>query len=117
MKPKVKEKWLEALRSGEYKQTKKHLRDENGFCCLGVLCDIHAKETGGEWLGGDDAYTYQDWGGILPPSVMEWAGLDGADADLPETVRVGYETCGTLSSVNDAGASFERIATIIEKQL
>ena len=32
--------WIAALRSGDYTQTGSHLRDETGFCCLGVLCDI-----------------------------------------------------------------------------
>lgn len=31
-------KWIVALRSGKYKQTKYKLQDENGFCCLGVAC-------------------------------------------------------------------------------
>jgi hypothetical protein len=30
-------KWLKALRSGHYKQATRHLADECGFCCLGVL--------------------------------------------------------------------------------
>ena len=39
-------KWLEALRSGDYKQGQIYLRNkENEFCCLGVLCDI----LGAEW--------------------------------------------------------------------
>jgi hypothetical protein len=29
--------WLNALRSGEYKQGKGYLFDGTGFCCLGVL--------------------------------------------------------------------------------
>lgn len=34
-------KWLEALRSGKYNQTVNGcLRDEDGFCCLGVVCDV-----------------------------------------------------------------------------
>lgn len=33
-------KWLNALWSGEYKQTNMALQDEFGFCCLGVACDI-----------------------------------------------------------------------------
>ena len=43
-------RWVEALRSGEYGQTTHRLRDGepgalgNGFCCLGVLCDLYAKE-------------------------------------------------------------------------
>lgn len=40
---KLKHKWLKALRSGEYKQGKGHLKDDfygATFCCLGVLCEV-----------------------------------------------------------------------------
>ena len=37
--------WVPALRSGNYKQTRERLRDENGYCCLGVVCDI----AGSKW--------------------------------------------------------------------
>lgn len=41
MNPELKEKWLIALRSGDYSQCKLVLGDENGsYCCLGVLCKI-----------------------------------------------------------------------------
>lgn len=41
MNPVLKEKWVAALRSGQYKQGKKCLRTyKNTFCCLGVLVDI-----------------------------------------------------------------------------
>jgi len=43
MNPRIKQRWLDALRSGEYKQTMENLQDMNGFCCLGVLCDLHAQ--------------------------------------------------------------------------
>lgn len=35
----ITEKWLEALESGEYNQTKKMLYNsyDNGYCCLGLL--------------------------------------------------------------------------------
>ena len=50
MKQEIKEKWVSALRSGEYKQGKEGLRIYNEFCCLGVLCDLYIKETGvGFW--------------------------------------------------------------------
>ena len=34
------EAWIAALRSGQYKQCRNRLKDGDGFCCLGVLCDI-----------------------------------------------------------------------------
>ena len=43
MNPEIKAKWVAALRSGEYKQAKGQLRIGNSFCCLGVLCNLHAQ--------------------------------------------------------------------------
>jgi hypothetical protein len=45
MKPEIKKMWLEALRSGQYKQGGGALRPHGGneFCCLGVLCNLHAQ--------------------------------------------------------------------------
>jgi len=40
MKVEDAEKWVEALRSGKYKQCQRRLRKEGGFCCLGVLDEI-----------------------------------------------------------------------------
>lgn len=44
MNKELKQKWVAALRSGEYKQGKgKLLYHENGetsYCCLGVLCEV-----------------------------------------------------------------------------
>lgn len=41
LKPEIKQKWIKALRSGEYQQTKGRLKRDDGFCCLGVLCDVY----------------------------------------------------------------------------
>jgi hypothetical protein len=36
----LKDKWIEALESGEYTQTIRKLKKENKHCCLGVLCEL-----------------------------------------------------------------------------
>ena len=46
MNQEIKQKWVEALRSGKYKQTTYVLRREDSYCCLGVLCDIAGR---GKW--------------------------------------------------------------------
>jgi len=33
-------KWMKALRSGEYSQTVGQLQDSKGYCCLGVACRV-----------------------------------------------------------------------------
>ena len=43
-------KWVSALRSGKYKQTKGALKDEHGFCCLGVLHEVMGVKAIGEML-------------------------------------------------------------------
>ena len=41
MEVELKNKWVQALRSGDYKQTHATLKNEDGDrCVLGVLCDI-----------------------------------------------------------------------------
>lgn len=34
------DQWVEALRSGKYKQGKGCLRYGDNYCCLGVLCEV-----------------------------------------------------------------------------
>ena len=57
MNKRIKNKWVKALRSGEYDQTDGTLAEVNldtgkeSFCCLGVLCDIHAQEKSGPGKG------------------------------------------------------------------
>lgn len=40
MNNELKDKWVKALRSGEYKQGRTYLQQGNRFCCLGVLCKV-----------------------------------------------------------------------------
>lgn len=40
MREELKQKWVAALRSGDYKQTTGVLKRPSGFCCLGVLLDV-----------------------------------------------------------------------------
>ena len=116
MKAEVKELWLKALRSGDYKQGKgalrsddTSLRSDDTYCCLGVLCDLFPGDEWameeGEWLMGSEA-------SYLPPSVMEWAGLDEHVPRVPLGGRMV-----SLALVNDTGRPFEEIADLIEANL
>lgn len=42
----VYELWIEALRSGKYKQARNTIKRGDSFCCLGVLCDLSRKDGG-----------------------------------------------------------------------
>jgi hypothetical protein len=110
MNQEIKARWVEALRSGKYKQGKGTLRTlNNQYCCLGVLCDISGLS---DWEShiNQDAYSYCNVLGVLPDLVMQWADLGRRD---PYIDASGV----SLSGVNDFGLSFSEIADIIEEYL
>jgi hypothetical protein len=99
------DKWLEALRSGDYKQTKRALSDnQGGFCCLGVACDLSGL---GKWGVNKRGITYLNNEKFLPDQVMKYYGLRNSMGAF------SYKDC--LASENDRGATFTEIADIIEK--
>ena len=131
MNSKIKEVWINALRSGKYEQGSEKLRRVTGYCCLGVLCDIYAQEHNTQWeFRGDeeinpqsqDYWYFDEHSEFLPESVMNWAELKTHNP----TVRVDVEDNDDednwyykdeLSDINDSGYDFSQIANIIEAQL
>lgn len=109
MKADIKEKWVSALRSDEYVQGIGQLHACGNFCCLGVLCDLHAKETGGKW----DTGLYLGEVCFLPIAVVDWAGLDL----VCPAVTFEHNEGVTLATLNDNGKTFKEIADIIDSQL
>ena len=110
MNHQVKQKWVSALRSGDYQQTQNYLHKEDGFCCLGVLCDLYGKEHNVEWNFVEDLnfYRFQDHPTSLPFPVIEWAGVGSSNPSIPGTSLVG---------LNDSGSTFNEIADFIEEHL
>jgi hypothetical protein len=118
MNPEIKARWVAALRGGEYGQGHGHLHGREGsMCCLGVLCDLHANETGGGWRRGGDGYDlaarYLGERNYLPEEVVRWSGLPDRTGGLVE-IRGAREK---LPVHNDAGRTFAEIADAIEAQL
>lgn len=117
MNKEVKKKWVEALRGGDYEQATERLRDSfgggYGYCCLGVLCDLYAKERGIEWSKEDELLGEA---AHLPEAVRDWARLP-IDAGARVFFR-GYKNRHVeLTEINDDGESFREIADAIEEQL
>jgi len=90
MNQEIKRKWLEDLRSGEYKQgigclcieaSEQDTEDE--WCCLGVLTDQYAKAHSISWERAPGAASRVMWilaeYALLPTAVMEWAELDSSN--------------------------------------
>ena len=110
MREDIKKRWIEALRSGKYKQGKKRLKTlEENYCCLGVLCDIVKDELGIEWHESNEYYVISGNAGVLPNDVIDYTGL------LSTTLPGNPNRC--LEGLNDLyGYTFEQIADVIEKE-
>ena len=104
---KIKEKWVKALRSGDYKQGKKRLTHAGRYCCLGVL----AKEMGCSVIHtGYDLDTPH----FIKSNPKMNAIVEILDQPSPScTGRVQVR----LTTMNDEGADFDTIADWIEKEL
>ena len=99
------EKWVAALRSGEYKQHRGALRshedDDVGFCCLGVLRNI---EPGIERLKAE--FTDDDEELLDENSLWKFLGVREQDGF--------FQT--QYSEWNDIGVPFSEIANRLETQ-
>lgn len=100
----IADKWVDALRSGRYKQTRGRLKARNGaMCCLAVLAVV----CGQKFVWDRGLYTLG--GTCVGGSLREWSGN-------PLKTSVGaYSGALSLSAENDGGKTFDEIADIIEK--
>jgi hypothetical protein len=110
MKKQIKKLWVEALRSGGFKQGREKMKQGSGadarHCCLGVLEEVRVATTGGGFTRGAGPDCQ-----LLSRTTQEWAGLDTSDPVLmPLRAK-------TASELNDDGKSFAFIARQIEKYL
>jgi hypothetical protein len=135
MDAKLKRRWIEALNSGDYSQTQDHLKDGDGYCCLGVLCDIVAEndeniiplDVGFEFVNvplsdfpfdeeaqefcGDDGYgtTYDHVGQRVEAQAMPPIHL---------AKRLGIiDFMDKVAGMNDGGDTFEEIADWIDDNI
>ena len=121
MDQEVKQRWVEALRSGEYEQGQGKLgrhwegNEKAQYCCLGVLCEIADEAT--TWVDHDEGgykYMVTEKGSMAYPSYSLTARVDlpGRFGEFPREVEdlIG----NTLADLNDAGFTFSQIADLIE---
>lgn len=145
MKNEIKERWISALESGSYQQTTGKLTNGDGFCCLGVLCEIAEqdqvvlKQIGNEDLGMvyvSKTDPKDRDSAVLPIAVMQWADMDSSNTILrlpvAEVEVGGFDVdkdgsgwneedntvTTSLADLNDNyGLSFEQIAEVVRKYL
>lgn len=108
--------WIEALRSGEYKQGKGALQHNGEFCCLGVACEVAIKnELDIKVFHDADGFVQYDVEyNYMPIVVGEWFGFERDDLTNP---RLGKGIGLNAVRVNDElKLSFEEIADALEKR-
>lgn len=116
-------KWVDALRSGEYAQTRNALaiRARNGethHCCLGVACavaGIEAEPATYPWGSPSNAFKFDGSDAVLPGSAQRWLGIGKGNP----TVRVVTDKGAadrSLAGLNDSEQwTFDQIADLIER--
>ena len=128
MKPVTKKDWIDALRSGEFKQCTGALakRDPEAgttsYCCLGVLAtiagvgvrlDVASPVEHAVFFTFDEDNTAT---GIIPAAYQNTI---VSDLDLSTLVGPGIDRPDDLMRIlttkNDNGATFEDIATYLEE--
>lgn len=121
MKESVKNEWVKALRRG-LPQTKRRLRDNDGYCCLGVLCEVATQSGIDLELEKDDLRNgmvgYNGSYSTLPQEVIFWAGMknDNPGTNYPIELEDGEsDIIYSLAEMNDAGLDFDEIADYIER--
>lgn len=96
------QRWINALRSGNYKQGREQLNYEDKFCCLGVACDLFIDEP--------ELWNENNIAGFMPsnqPAAPEW--LKEVSNDF------FYQTGRGLTELNDSREyTFDDIADLLQ---
>lgn len=119
-------KWVEALRSGEFKQGQLALceitEDGDNYCCLGVACQV-AVDAGlpvtvtERDLNGRRRRTYDHERTALPTTVRDWLGLSTPGGAYHKHLADTPGTAYSLMGHNDSDKfDFNQIADIIESE-
>lgn len=121
MKKTIAMKWAKALESGKYKQTVGALRNEEGYCCLGVLCDLYGEKVGIRPISGTEGFHSADGGtiycGLLPPALVNLTGMKNNEGSVKKFGRKKRDT--SLVALNDSsknGLTFKQIAQVIRRR-
>lgn len=106
MNPELKTAWLNALKSGDYAKGIHYLhREDNTYCCLGVLRKV-AAVTPGPWQ--DEAKKQ------LAETTPHMAMLEDSEHKI---YGLGSNFCWNVAGVNDNADTFEPAIDYIKKHV
>lgn len=108
-------KWVAALRSGTYKQTKGYLRVNDAMCCLGVACDLIDPDGWESTIGKGIPWTteHASWleRTVIPAEIAERLGF--SQSLSPGEIDASYQSY--YAEKNDDGWTFDEIADELER--
>lgn len=111
MKKAIALRWAAALKSGDYAQGGGVLRNSReDFCCLGVLCNLHAQDHPQIARGQLHRSLYLGHSTQLPPEVAKWAravSFDGGD------LQIGRASATDLNDIRQM--PFNKIGDLVLK--
>ena len=112
-------KWIEALKSGKYKQVREILkRKDQGYCCLGVACEISGL---GKWDG--DNHFLEKVSGCVSSSHMTFRvkdhyGFERMSGEICTDPKDHETYWHSLTEYNDTKLyNFQQIAELLENDL
>lgn len=125
-------KWVDALRSGDYKQTTGILERVNRYddsrthCCLGVACRVFMKEEDNEGILtaiSDRHITKFTWheneegeADTLPEPVSVWLGINSNNPVLLTGEDGELIPASTLNDEEHFRYTFDQIADLLEEK-
>lgn len=112
-KEEFRQRWVDALRSGEYTQCTDYLVDDGNYCCIGVACDLLGLETTLDIVPLTDGMEKLHY--VMPEGHSEVCLPTGSLAGFLGDVAGGLLV--DLSALNDSGETFSHIAKVIEARV
>ena len=119
MNPSVRDTWVKALLSKQYKEGKYRLRTVNDeYDAMGVLCDLAVRAGVCSWdkTRFDDHYMIFGSSNCLPNIVREWAEIQGCHPSQDIVLEWGSQLHPIWRLSDHYGVSFEVLARLIHTQ-
>ena len=111
LRPEIKARLIEALRSNKYKQGKNRLRFGDCFCSLGVLADLAVQDGVARWLENTLQVGTAGYNIYFPNCLLDWA-CGTEQGNLTESLTKCFY------HFNDScDMSFEKIANLLQHSL
>ena len=107
------DRWADALESGEYEQGTEYLCRDGRYCCLGVACEVFEEEAGLSRTVG--AAKIVAWNGSQKAVPKDLGSLLGLSGLLGERL-IFDPSCRSLAGLNDEGTPFKVIARLLREE-